>query len=261
MAGAILFAMTAPPPAWGDPAGSAYTGVVTSVDLNAHTLEAKGILLDKKFILGANFNYVPLNRSSTGAQDLRPGEKVSITYENQGGNLVARRIEQIPMCFEGIVKDLDPVHHLITVHIAGLDKTFQIAKDCGIELRNQHPGSLGDLQVGNHVTVTYETPDEVATAEQIAQTSETFTGTVTAVDLQNRTVEAETLLDTKKFSLANDCTILANGKPGGRLTDLKPDDKLIFSYDEINGINVANRIVPQGDLKSNPLDLTGSESH
>jgi hypothetical protein len=37
-----------------------------------------------------------------------------------------------------------------------------------------------------------------------------------------------------------------NGKINGQLADLKPNDKLVFSYDEINGVNVANRIAPAG---------------
>ena len=28
------------------------------------------------------------------------------------------------------------------------------------------------------------------------------------------------------------------------MSDLKPNDKLIFNYDEINGVNVVNRITP-----------------
>jgi hypothetical protein len=37
-----------------------------------------------------------------------------------------------------------------------------------------------------------------------------------------------------------------DGKINGRLADLKPNDKLVFSYDEINGVNVANRIALVG---------------
>ena len=39
---------------------------------------------------------------------------------------------------------------------------------------------------------------------------------------------------------------MIDGKINGRLADLKPNDKLVFSYDEINGVNVANRIALVG---------------
>ena len=37
---------------------------------------------------------------------------------------------------------------------------------------------------------------------------------------------------------------LPNGRSDGRLSDLKPDDRLVFTYDEINGVNVVDRIAP-----------------
>jgi hypothetical protein len=42
--------------------------------------------------------------------------------------------------------------------------------------------------------------------------------------------------------VADNCAIVINGKTDGRLSDLKPNDKLVLSYDEINGVNVVNRI-------------------
>jgi hypothetical protein len=54
------------------------------------------------------------------------------------------------------------------------------------------------------------------------------------------------MFDTKKFNLGDNCAIVIDGKINGRLADLKPNDKLVFSYDEINGVNVANRIALLG---------------
>jgi len=79
---------------------------------------------------------------------------------------------------------------------------------------------------------------------QIAQTSASFSGTLTAVDLDAKTVKAKEAFETKKFNLGDNCTIVINGKPDGKLSDLKPNDKLVFSYDEINGVNVATRTAP-----------------
>ncbi len=122
--------------------------------------------------------------------------------------------------------------------------TFQIANDCGVELRGGKSGELADIQTGNHVTVTYETPDGRLTAWQIAQTSIEFTGTLTAIDLGEKTLKAKAAFSTKKFNVADNCAIVINGRTDGQLSDLKPNDKLVFSYDEINGVNVVNRIAP-----------------
>lgn len=49
---------------------------------------------------------------------------------------------------------------------------------------------------------------------------------------------------TKKFNVGDDCAVVINGKPGGKLTDLRPGESLMFSYDNVNGVNVVNRIAP-----------------
>ena len=221
-----------------------YTGTVVSVDPQGHTLKAKWFLLNKKFNLGVACVYTLPDNTAGTINDLRPGEKVTVSYQNVGGVLVADRVDQQPMRYEGMVQAIDPVAHTLTLHVYGMDKTFQIANDCNVLLRDDKSGTLADIQAGNHVTVTYETPDGTLTAHQIAQTSIEFTGTLTAIDLGEKTLKARSLFGSKTFNVADNCAIMVNGKPGGQLSDLRPDDKLVFSYDEVNGVNVVNRIAP-----------------
>jgi Cu/Ag efflux protein CusF len=219
-----------------------YTGTVVSVDPKEHTLTTKGFVLSKEFNLGAACTYTSLDNSVGTINDLRPGEKVAVSYQDANGVLVADSIAQQPMRYEGMVKAIDPTAHTLTLHVRGMDKTFQIADGCNVMLRDEKSGTLADIQIGNHVTVTYETPDSKPTARQIAQTSIEFTGTLTAIDLGEKTLKAKSLFDSKKFNVADNCAIVINGKLDGQLSDLKPNDKLVFSYDEINGVNVVNRI-------------------
>jgi Cu/Ag efflux protein CusF len=233
-----------------------YTGTVVSVNPNEHTLDVKGFLFSKKFNLGANCTYALLEKPAGTVSDLRLGEKIAINYQDASGVLVADRVTQEPMDYEGMVTAIDPDNRKMTVHIHGMDKKFQIPDNCAVVLRNDKSGTLADIQVGNHVTVTYETPNDMLTARQIAQTSATFTGMLTAIDLGDRTVKAKTLFDTKKFNLADNCAIVLNGKPDGQLSDLRPDEQLEFSYDDVNGVNVVNRIA---DTKSAPQAVTAQQ--
>lgn len=222
-----------------------YTGTVVLVDPKEHVLSVgRWMILKKSFNLGDSCTYTLLEKNNAAAGDLRPGEKVRVSYQDANGVLIADRVEQQPMRLEGMVRSIDPATHTLTVRAHALDRTLQIANDCSVVLRNEKTGALNDIQVGNHVTVTYETPGNRLTARQIAQTSSAFTGTLTAIDLDERTVKAKSFLDTKKFNLADNCAIVINGKPSGKLDDLKPNERLVFSYDEINGVNVANRIAP-----------------
>lgn len=232
---------------------STFTGTVISVDPQERVFEAKGFFFNKKFNLGANCAYAMLDNKSGTIADLRAGEKVAVSYQNSHGVLIADRVEQQPMRYEGMVQAVNPAAHTMTVHVTGSDKTFQVPGDCSVVLRGGKTGSVADIQTGDHVTITYETPGNALTAREIAQTSIEFTGRLTAIDLQERTLKAKALFGTKKFNVANDCAIVINGKPGGQLSDLKPDDNLVFSYDEINGVNVLNRIAPVTEAKPNSV--------
>lgn len=221
-----------------------YTGTIVSVAPQEHTLETRGFLFTKKFNLGDACTYTLLDNNSGMISDLRPGEKVTVSYQDANGVLIADRVEQQPMRYTGMVKAVDPAAHTLTLHIGAMNKTFQIADGCDVVLRADKPGTLADIQAGDHVTVTYETPDDKLTAHEIAQTSMEFTGELTAIDLGEKTLKAKEFLTSKKFNVANNCAIVINGRTDGQLSDLRPDENLDFSYDEINGVNVVNRIAP-----------------
>jgi predicted RNA-binding protein len=222
-----------------------YTGTIVNVDLPENTVKVKGwAFWDKTFNLGDNCAYALLENKDGTANELRPGEKVTVNYQNAHGVLIADSVRQQAMQFEGMVTKIDPAKHTLMLHRPGLDKQLSIADGCNIVLRGDKAGTLADIHPGNHVTVTYETPGGTPMARQIAQTSMAFTGTLTAIDLGERTVKARTMFDSKKFNVADDCAIVINGRPDGKLSDLKPDEQLVFNYDEINGVNVVNRIAP-----------------
>jgi len=221
-----------------------YTGTVVSIDNKDLTFKVRGFILSKHFNVGSACSYKLLDETPGAFSDLRPGERVAINYQNANGVLVADRVEQQPMSNEGMIKAIDPTAHTLTLHMRGLDKTFYIANDCGVVLADDKPGTVADIQTGDHVKVIYETPNDVLVARQIAQSSVEFTGTLTAIDLENKTLKAKTPFTSKKFNVGDDCVVVINGKPDGHLDDLRPDERLTISYDEINGVNVANRIAP-----------------
>jgi hypothetical protein len=239
-----VFRAAADQPATAAKSENSYTGTIISVAPNEHVLTVKEWAFFKKsFNLGENCAIVQLDNPNAAASDLRTGEKVKVSYQDVQGVLIADRVEQEPMQYEGMIKAIDPNKHSITIH-DGMDRQLSIAENCKIVLRDGEAGTYADLPVGSHVTVTYETPGSTPVAREIAQTSMTFKGLLIAIDLDEKTVKAKESFTTKKFNLADNCVIVINGKTDGHLADLKINERLAINYDEINGINVANRIAP-----------------
>ena len=222
-----------------------YTGTIVFVDPKEYLLDVKGFLFStKEFNLGKNCSYTIADKDNGTVNDLRPGQRVELAYQDVHGVPIADRIIQKPMRVEGMVNAIDPATHRVTLSAAFRDKTFQLPSDCMVTLHDGKSGSINNIQPGNHVTVTYEVPNGQATAKEIAQTSLTFTGRLTVIDLNRKMLRADAGFRSKSFRLGNNCTIVINGQPSGQLTDLRPGEEFTFSYNKIDGVNIVNRIAP-----------------
>jgi hypothetical protein len=235
-----------------------YTGQVVSVDPQNRMLEVKSWALSKKeFNLGDNCAYAMLGINNNGtAGDIRPGQRITVRYLDSQGVRIADRVEQCPMQYEGMVTAIDQNKRTLTLRHVGFNQPVQIANGCNVLLRDNKAGVLADIQPGDHVTVTYETPNGTPTARQISQTSMEFAGKLTAIDLDQKTVKAKGSFDTLKFNLADNYAIVINGRTDGKLSQLQPDERLLFNYDSINGVNVVNRIAPAPAEPRNSLSST-----
>ena len=70
----------------------------------------------KEFNLGNNCAVVQLDKPSGMISDLRPGEKVTVSYQAVHGVKIADRVQQLAMQTEGEVKAIDPVGNRLIVH-------------------------------------------------------------------------------------------------------------------------------------------------
>ncbi len=221
-----------------------FKGKVDYVNSEEHALTVTGMLQHKTFELGNNCVITRWDNNSGTLQDLRPGQKVRVGYQNVHGVLAADRVAQQPMRFSGLVKLVDPETRQVVIHTWDRDKSFVLAADCKILLHDHATGSLANVRPGDHVTVVYEAPAGMAVVRQIAQTSVSVTGSVVAIDLRRRTVAVEDMFGVKRFNLGNNCSIVMDGRTDAPLVNLRLGQRLTINYDEVNGVNVANRIAP-----------------
>lgn len=152
----------------------AHTGMIISVDPKERTLWVSGWMFSKKeFNIGDNCTYslcyAELNNNAGTAKDLRPGEKVTVSYQNWDGTRIADRIEQKPMRFAGTVKRIQDGGHTLVLHRRFCKQRVAIAPECLFLLPNDHAGTLADIHPGDQVVVTYETPHGRLTAREIAR--------------------------------------------------------------------------------------------
>jgi Cu/Ag efflux protein CusF len=235
-----------------------YTGIITAVDSREQVVYVKNwAMFTRKFNLGANCFYAQAGKDNAPASDLRSGEKVTVSYQSSHGILIADRVQQMPMRFTGTVIAIDNDKHVLTLHQPRLDKQLTIPADSRIALRDGKTGHWSDVKIGSYVTATYEMPANEPTVRQVAQTTIPFTGTLTAVDTSEKTLKAKTAFSTKNFQIADNCVIVVNGRTDGQLADLKLNDKLLFNYDEVDGVNVVTRIGPS-EMPANSVAVNPS---
>lgn len=217
-------------------------GLALRIDPVGKTVLVKGFWGTKRLNVAEDCRVLSPEKSEAGLADLRTGQALAIHYQSVQGVLVAHQIAQQNLTFAGVVGAIDPANHTLTLRRHALDKTFQIGDGCKVVLRDDRAGTLADVLTGHRVKVIYEIPNGTATARQIAQKSAAFSGALTAVDLNDRTLKAKNMLSAKTFNVADGCTIVIAGKPDARLSDLKLGEKLVFNYEEVKGVNIVNRI-------------------
>jgi len=231
------------------------TGMVLSVNNNEHVLSLKGWLGQRKtFNLGNSCSVFHQGNENLPMNNLQAGQKVTVSYQDRHGVLIADHVQDVPMRLEGMVESIDPTNHTFTIHEGIKHTKVGLVGGCAVKLRGGTFGTVADIKTGNYVTVTYIVPGDLKIAKQVAQTSIEFTGELTAIDLENRTLKARTVLGSKEFHLSDHCAVVINGQPNGKLTDLRPQERLVFNYDAIDGVNVVNRIAPADQVQSHATD-------
>jgi Cu/Ag efflux protein CusF len=247
----VAFSLTCVNPVKGDqpaPAQKAvqpeksFKGTVTAVDQKEKTVSAKDFWGTKIFNLGNSYTVSLEDQPTASLADLHPGQKVEISYQNAHGVPVADRIVQHNLVFPGCISAIDPTNRTLTVKHGVYAHVFAAPEDCVVVIKADKSNNLDDLKVGHTVNVVYETVNDSLVARRIEQKSPTFAGTIKAIDAETRTVRAKDMLAEKTFHLADNCQIVTNGKLGGNLGDLRIGERFTFTYEDMDGVLVVNRI-------------------
>jgi hypothetical protein len=226
-----------------------WSGTLTDVNAGERTITARKWFIKRTFNAGDKCTVKAVGKKEAALGDLRPGEEVIIHYRDADGVLVADRITERPLHYQGTIETVDAKTSQLTMAAGRLGpashhKQMQIASDCKILLHNGKAGTVADLHPGDRVTIIYELPDGSPTAYQVSKRTTEFVGTLDAIDLGDRTVKAKETFGQKKFNLADGCQIALEGRSDASLKDLALGQRYEFTYENVNGVNVVNRIAP-----------------
>ncbi len=221
------------------------TGTIGAINPRDKVLSVQGMVFSKTFVLGDNCTLTATDQKAGSLADFRPGEKVDVSYRNVDGVLIASSVAEVRLTYTGTVSAFNPAEHSLTLQHNGAVRVFQLADHCSVILNGDTKGVLDNVQVGNRVTVVYETPNGQWTARRIEQPSLQFTGSLDAIHPADRTISAgKKLIGEKEFHLASDCAFVNNGMINGRMQDLKLGRNYELSYTTVNGVNIVTRIAP-----------------
>ncbi len=232
-----------------------WRGTVTAVNTRENSITVKHAWLTRTFRLGKHCAITTVDKKQAALSDLLRGERVRIRYQNAEGVRVADRIHERALRYDGTVQAVDGKAGTVTMEELALyrpfhaPEKFRIASDCKVKLWDGREGTVAEVQPGDQISVIYNLPGGSPMAYRIRDKSATFAGAVEAIDLPARTIEAKELFGEKKFELGDDCQIILRGEKAGHMKDLVLGQQYQFTYEDVNGVNVLNRIAPAQEGK------------
>jgi hypothetical protein len=218
------------------------SGTISAVDVGQRTIKVRQLLFAREYNLASDCAIALGNKTQSTLADLKPGMEVKVRYTDTQGVLVASQIDQAKEIRTGSVKLLDVKDRKLALDEGAFTRRFRVGDDCRFVMEHDKSGSLNDLQVGQRIRVEYVKNGDTLEAIKVEQPNATAIGTLNAIDADADTVKIKNLLSNQKFNLADDCRIVINGKPDGKLSDLRLGQKVAIDYRDVNGVYVATRI-------------------
>jgi Cu/Ag efflux protein CusF len=218
-----------------------YTGRIQHLDPAQRVIIAESFWSTRTFSLGDNCKIALEDKPDATLADLRPGQKIEIQYVAARGVRIAHAVQQKNLVYHGHVEAIDPDAKTIEVKRGGGVREFNLPENYTVLVQGK-AGTLADLKVGQRVDVIHESLDNQHLARRIEQNNPAFVGTIRSIDASTRTVKARSFFEERTFRLADNCRIVTGDNSDASLRDLRIGDRVEFTFEDKDGILVANRI-------------------
>jgi hypothetical protein len=220
-----------------------YTGTITAVNTLDKAVSVKAFLVTRTFNTASDCKVSLEDKSDAALTDLRPGQKVGVSYDEVNGVRIARNIVEQDMAYDGHIAAINPTARTITLQRPMGNKDLVISPDCIVMIQGEKSDGLDALKLGDWVHVVYDKPEhQMRTACRIEENGAEFTGRVLAIDGADRSIKVAGLDGEEKFNLGASCPIVINGQLNGSLNDLRLGERVSLTYENHDGVLVADRV-------------------
>ncbi len=219
-----------------------WSGTLSTIDLRNHAFQGETWYIPRTFVVARQCDISVMGQNNKRLRDLQLGDSLQVRYRDADGALIADRIADRSSRYQGTVEWVDPNSNTVSVRQGRRSRTFTLADEGKVITAEGMDGSLYDLAPGDEVTIIYAVSNRSLLASQIDEMTLSYQGKLEAIDLPERIIKAADALGEHQFCVADHCRIILGSNKSAQLKDLKLDHDYTISYQQINGVEVAEQI-------------------
>jgi Cu/Ag efflux protein CusF len=146
-----------------------FTGYIDVINPASKFLVVKSGLQSPHFKLAKDCSVIAEGGKDGSLDDLKPGQTVSVNYEEQNGNKVARSVERDGVIFSGTLEIIDKDHRIVRAHAATGTRRFNLADGCIVVANGKVDTGISQLNLGDEVNLCYDDVNGVLVANWISR--------------------------------------------------------------------------------------------
>jgi hypothetical protein len=144
-------------------------GYIDVINPPGKLLVLKSGLLHDHFVLSKDCTVTVEGGKSGSLDELKPGQTVSVNYEEQNDNKVVRSIERQGALFSGTLEIIDSDNRIVRARTPLGTKKFNLANGCKIVVNGKVDTHLNQLGLGDQVVLCYDDVNGVLVANWISR--------------------------------------------------------------------------------------------
>ncbi len=148
-----------------------FTGYIDMINTPGRLLIVKSGLVSRHFMLSKDCALTVEGNKSGSLDDLKPGQTISVNYEEQNDKNVARSIDRQGMMSSGTLEIIDADHRVVRAQTGAGTRKFNLADGCRIVADGKVDTKLNRLDLGDDVALCYDDVNGVLVVNWISRES------------------------------------------------------------------------------------------